>query len=256
MSSESQQAFKLMVTQPGVPEDVRARLAGARIDTMAKLAYRSKGKQGELSGAEFEESVLRPLANEVDGPAATAVRKLYLESYTRVIMELKHATEGPDTSSTSLPENEKTARLRELLQDSPGVQVHSMYEPSAKLIDKMYAGVRCLQVPYVRWMFCTSRKEEMVGMTKAALAHETVHWAADNSGVLREKPATKDVVTDLSTDLRVSIALHRRGVAAHIAGVMSFGTHRKIVEKLLEAYLEQPPQGCQPISMSQMQGAD
>eukprot|EP00971_Amphidinium_carterae_P171134 3391622-Amphidinium_carterae.1 len=35
MSSESQQAFKLMVTQPGVPEDVRTRLAGAGIDTMA-----------------------------------------------------------------------------------------------------------------------------------------------------------------------------------------------------------------------------
>eukprot|EP00971_Amphidinium_carterae_P333599 6468400-Amphidinium_carterae.1 len=72
MSSESQQAFKLMVSQPGVLEEVRSCLAASGIDTMAKLAYRSKGKQGELSGKEFEESVLTPLANEIDGAAATA----------------------------------------------------------------------------------------------------------------------------------------------------------------------------------------
>eukprot|EP00971_Amphidinium_carterae_P121836 2412708-Amphidinium_carterae.1 len=169
---------------------------------------------------------------------------LYLKCYTTTLHELRVTTEGKDGEGKVLPANEKTVRLRRLSTELPGVQFEGVYEPSARLIDVAYQGVQALAIPYIPWSACTSRIDESKGNQRASLTNEVVQWVADAQGVLREKPHTVKPVADLSSDLKVYMALHRRGIALHVAGAITFTAHRQLVDKLILMYLSDPPVGC------------
>ena len=256
MAADSEPVFALLVASLGADAALKAKLDELRIRTMSQLAFRSKGPPGQVSGTEFEESVLKPLNADDDAAKAAIVRRLYLEAYTTVLSELKSKAEGKDDAKHFLPENDKAARLLKLAKDRPGIQTSGEHEPAAKLVDRIFTGVKTLNMPYVPWTLCLSRTEELQGRSKAALAHDSIEVRADASGLLYERPAVKDAPTDLSSDFRVHLALHRRGVAMHLAGAVDFETHRALVDKLFKHYLEVPPPGCERISLSQMKNAD
>eukprot|EP00971_Amphidinium_carterae_P277774 5513397-Amphidinium_carterae.1 len=73
---------------------------------------------------------------------------------------------------------------------------------------------------------------------------------------LHEKPFTVIASADLSSDLKVAIALHRRGLALHVAGAITWPAHKDLVNKLLMAYLTDPPVGCWRTQLSQLEQAD
>eukprot|EP00971_Amphidinium_carterae_P352167 6492459-Amphidinium_carterae.1 len=254
MSSDSVEAFKLRVA--GLPEELRTRLREAQIDTMSALAYRSKGKHGDISGETFESSILEPLAGTRDGPHAAHIRKLYLECWTKVVSELRQANDPAQPSSHALPENEITTRLLKIAGEMPGIDVSDEWEPSSRLINRLHAGVKQLQLPYVAWNSCTSRSEEVHNLSKAPLSHDAFQWMPDAFGAIRERAPHRELHTDLSTDFRVYLALHRRGVALEVAGVMKFVTHRKLVNALFRAYLQQQPAGREKVNLAQLQSTD
>eukprot|EP00971_Amphidinium_carterae_P223417 4432866-Amphidinium_carterae.2 len=114
MSTDSAQASYLMLTQAGISAETRARFASQRVTTMRELAFTSKGKGGEIAGKDFGESVLRPLASAVEGPDAIAVRRNYLESWTKVVHELRQSVEPSHSSANMMPGSEITTRLLKL----------------------------------------------------------------------------------------------------------------------------------------------
>ena len=256
MAADSEPVFALLVASLGADDALKTKLDELRIRTMSQLAFRSKGPPGQVSGTEFEDSVLKPLLAEADAGKAAIVRRLYLEAYTTVLSESKSKAEGKDDAKHFIPENDKAARLLKLAKDRPGVQTTGEHEPAAKLVDRIFTGVKTLNMPYVAWTLCLSRSEELQGRSKAALARDSIEVRADASGILYERPAVKDAPTDLSSDFRVHLALHRRGVAMHLAGAVDFDTHRVLTDKLFKHYLELPPPGCERITLSQLKSAD
>ena len=256
MAADSEPNFALLVASLGADDAIKDKLNELNIRTMSHLAFRSTGPPGQVSGPEFENSVLKPLTGDTNTSSAAIVRRIYLESYTIVLSELRSKADGKDDAKHFIPENDKAARLTKLAKERPGVQTTGEHEPSSKLVDKIYTGIKTLNLPYVPWAACMSRNEELQGKSKAALTHDCVELRADSSGILYERPASKDTPTDLSSDFRVHLALHRRGVAMHVAGAVDFETHRALVDKLFKHYLEVPPPGCERISLSQMKAAD
>eukprot|EP00971_Amphidinium_carterae_P333266 6467918-Amphidinium_carterae.1 len=74
--------------------------------------------------------------------------------------------------------------------------------------------------------------------------------------VVREQTVQADFATAAGTDLRVTMCMHRRGIAYHLSGVMTFGAHRQLVDALLNKYLEDPVPDFHPISWQQLRSAD
>eukprot|EP00971_Amphidinium_carterae_P223416 4432866-Amphidinium_carterae.1 len=116
--------------------------------------------------------------------------------------------------------------------------------------------MKLLQLPYVPWFACTSRAEEVQNLSRSALSHDAVHYLPDDYGVLRERATVRDIRTDLSSDFRAYLALHRRGVAVHVAEIMDFTTQRALINKLFHACLQAQPAGCERVNLAQLQSTD
>eukprot|EP00971_Amphidinium_carterae_P135272 2680881-Amphidinium_carterae.1 len=82
MASDAKSAMDLLLAQLSVKESIRVALKEQHIETLSALAFLSRGPPGQVSGKEFEDTVLTPIAKATNGEDAAAVRRLYLEAYT------------------------------------------------------------------------------------------------------------------------------------------------------------------------------
>ena len=82
------------------------------------------------------------------------------------------------------------------------------------------------------------------------------HFATDSSGALKERATTPSLRADVSSDLRLELALTRRGAALHMAQVCSFDVHGKLIQRLLREHLREPPAGFTSPSLDQLMRAD
>ena len=62
--------------------------------------------------------------------------------------------------------------------------------------------------------------------------------------------------TDLSTLLKISWALSRRGMSTEMGGLLSFESHETMREKHMEALNSEPPAGYEKPSLEQVYNAD
>eukprot|EP00971_Amphidinium_carterae_P019344 380793-Amphidinium_carterae.1 len=65
-----------------------------------------------------------------------------------------------------------------------------------------------------------------------------------------------DVTTELESDYLVRKALHRRSVAAHVAGFADFTIMEKVAETYFNKLFEGVPSGYERVSLNQLQIAD
>ena len=61
---------------------------------------------------------------------------------------------------------------------------------------------------------------------------------------------------DVGTDLKMAFAPRRRGLALDIGDIISYENHDFLVNKLIEAYLRDPPPGYARVSLAQLARAD
>eukprot|EP00971_Amphidinium_carterae_P315710 6275686-Amphidinium_carterae.1 len=70
--------------------------------------------------------------------------------------------------------------------------------------------------------------QEVLDQRKDALTQ--TRWQADSSGVVKETAKHVPLNADISDSMRVFMALHRRGIAYDIAGVLSWDAHDQHVQ--------------------------
>ena len=151
----------------------------------------------------------------------------------------------------SSPLAERASRQKKLADRLTGLPLDEAWEPSHHLIDVVSSMVEDGSVKYVAWAECISREEEIRGQKK------TKEWKAGHDGILREvhgkEPAEK---ADTTTDLKLWQALHRRGVAMDVGGLMAYETHNLLVKLLIKELQKVPPTGFMAVSHEQIQRAD
>ena len=81
-------------------------------------------------------------------------------------------------------------------------------------------------------------------------------WKPDSQKVIRERTSTRRAVADVTSDLRLKLALQRRGLALDMALLLQFATHEKLIEVMMRSYLEDAPQGFSSLSLDQLRRAD
>ena len=174
--------------------------------------------------------------------------------------DMKSRTErSSEDTPGRFPQAERAARLKRLAQHLFGLRLTDHMEPSNHLVDLVANIVESGALRYIPWSECVSRPEEVNGQERSR------EWRAGADGLLREVSATPLTASDTSTDLRVMQALHRRGVAAEVGGLMSYEQHDLLAQALLfelqqhvaSFELQQHvAEGYAPVSHDQLQRAD
>ena len=87
--------------------------------------------------------------------------------------------------------------------------------------------------------------------------HDNQSFVRDpNTGYLKAAETGKHDRADLATDLKVDMAIRRRGLVLEMADVTSWEKHERIREELLSAWARRQPPGYDPLSVSQVRKAD
>jgi hypothetical protein len=221
-------------------------------DSHGNFAFASTYVPGAADDARFVAQVILPLLGAPDHVKVTSVRRLFYESYTIMVSDLKHRVERTDDEPLrKLPVAERAARLTALqARLGPAVPVADESECSHALVDRMVQMYDENVLSYIEWSACTSRLEELAG-TK-----HVKELKADSSGFVKEKMTEVRGVTDTSSELLIRYALTRRGLAMEMGQLISYVEHEKMVAFLFREYMRMPPPGYAKVSIEQIRRAD
>eukprot|EP00971_Amphidinium_carterae_P186095 3693983-Amphidinium_carterae.1 len=92
MSAESEAAFSLLMASLDVPQSWREKMTSLNLKTMSALAFASSGPAGQISGEQFETSVLTRILGSATHVDAPIIRRLYVECYTTALSEIRAST--------------------------------------------------------------------------------------------------------------------------------------------------------------------
>lgn len=247
-------AFRARALELGLTEEHIDRLVARGFSTFGELAFSSSYTPGHASDAPFVAAVIIPVLGDAEHVKQAALRRLFYEAYSFVSAEMRSKVERTDSDAPKrLPVPERASRMRAFVARLPGVQVTGPYEPSHALVDlftQCYEDNSLAFVPYER---LTSREQEVLNLKKDP---EAVTWAADAQGTVRVKRPEPSLVADTASELKMQIALHRRGVALELSNLMSFEVHRSLVDVLFQALFKEVPGGFRRVSLSQVVAAD
>ena len=219
--------------------------------TYATFAFASSYIPGQGDDAQFRTDVVEAVTGSPSHPKAAVLRRLYFESYTLTAADLKARVERTgDEPPRKIPAPERAARFRALAAKLPGLDLTSRAEPSNHLVDMFNQMLEEGQLKYVGWDESSSRMDELQGLKRSR------EWRPDGAGHLREITSEVGPKADVSSDLKVSQALARRGVAMELANLMEVQNHELIAKLLLKEYQREPPSGFQRVSLDQLQRAD
>ena len=252
---DSEAVFRSRAQQIGLKDEVIDAMAAKGWSSFATFSFSSTYVPGSQDDAVFLSKVVAPLLGSEDhrdGPKLSLLRRLVYESYTIMASEMRsRADRSGEEQPKKLPLAERAARQKKLAERLTGLPLDEAWEPSHHLIDVVSSMVEDGSVKYIAWSECVSREEEIRGQKK------TKEWKPGADGILREvqnkEPAEK---ADTTSDLKLWQALHRRGVAMDVGGLMSYETHNLLVKMLVKELQKVPPTGFMAVSHEQLQRAD
>ena len=254
---DSKAVFNRRLAELGLSER-EERFAVLGWDSHGNFAFAvPSGPGGVVDDLTFATQVIRPLydlnASAELPPQKAAVRRLFFESHALSVGELRMRVERTDSDAPrKVPQAEREARknvIRQKLQ--PGLIMEGDLEPANLVIDRFSQMVDDNTVEWVMWDEVPKRDQEIA-------VHQTKKkWLADSAGVVKEKTVRPEAHADVSSGLKISWALQRRGIAAEIAGLMTFQAHEKVRMKLMTALTREPPDPrCSPPSLEAVKAAD
>ena len=131
----------------------------------------------------------------------------------------------------------------------PAVCIEKQLEPSHSLLDLVSQQFEAQQLAYLSPDRCTSREWEVaMGKTSKQIQLDTDHL------VVKEKSDTPDQVA--ATEMQISEALRRRGVAYAFADLLEWTVHERYITQLFGHLRKDPPQGYVKTSIQQLLRAD
>ena len=249
---DSMAYFNARAAEYQVPEELMAALQAAGVRTMAHMAF-SIARPGQ----EFDEEKFDDWLRAVNGGvmptlgAVAAVRRLHFEAEIVVTSVLRSSVDQPSESSAPkpLPYAERTARMRQLRGQFPGLNVDGLNEPAQALLDECVFQYENRLLRYIEPAKCNSREAEvMVGKSDRKLRIEA------NSLSVRESKNTPD--EDVSNAYKLQQCLRRRAVAYEFAGLISFTVHEQYIDRLMRRLNTEPPPNYQATSLNQILRAD
>lgn len=248
---ESQAAFRARAQTIGLPQAVIEALVNRGWGTMGAFAFACSATPGSSGPDRFWEEVGEPVLTDRRSPHLASLRRLWFESFTMSAAELRNRVERKsDDAPRKMALAEREARFGALERLLPGLILREELEPAHRLTDMFYQQAEDGVLRYVGWSECIRRDDELLSKRKDRV------WRTDQNGNLREEHADKDVHADCSSDYKLRCALQRRGLAIHMAGLMTFQVHESLALLLMREHTRDPPPGYSRVTAAQLQRTD
>ena len=250
MSSMRSENFYMRVIELEL-EEIIPNLKAKGLTTFAKFAFGSDYTPQQSDATMLTEKLLKPLVGENEG-LIPSLRMLWWESWGVATADMKRAAEGSEGDAPrKLSAAEIETRRKLVISRLVGLTITPELDVSDALITACVAMYDGNRLRYIPWEVCTTRCLEMVGQKK----DET--FARDPAtGFLKVAEVPPTARADLATDLKVDLALRRRGLALEMADAMSWECHERLREELMSALARRQPLGYNQISVAQIRKAD
>jgi len=208
-------------------------------------------------GQDFDETKFEDWIKTVNGGvmptlgAVSALRRLHFEAEIIVTSTFRAAVEQPSEASAPkpLPHAERTARLLQIKNQFPGLNMSGVNEPAQALLDECVFQFENRLIRYIEPAKCNSREAEvMVGKTDRKLRIEANSLSVKESKNIPEE--------DVGTAYKLQQCLRRRAIGYEFANLISFECHERYIDRLMRRLNTEPPPNYQATSMSQILRAD
>ena len=250
MALDSSAVFQQRLVQLGL-DAFKVQFTNEGWTTMGEFAFSAAFSPGNADETVFNTQVVAKILGDAGHVKRVAVKRLFYESYTMMVSEMKHKVERTDGEPPrKLPAPEREARRLSQQEKLSGLEIKGPLECSDALVDKAVAMYDENLLRYVPWEACTDREAELQGLKTIK------EYKPDNNGFMREHLRHDEPSASVSSDLLLKMALTRRGLALDQALVMSFKMHEKIVNLFFGEMMRAPPPGYSRVSVNQVLRAD
>ena len=179
------------------------------------------------NGELFTEEVTKKILGDSDPHLQPRVQRLFLMAYTVHAAELERFSQpAPEQPRVAMHAVDRSAALTDLDTKVLEFDVTGLNEPSHKFINRMAAILQHGVVKYINWELCNSRVSEIQDVDE-----EPGLRISEDGKSLVTVPA-KQQNADIATELTWELALRRRAVAMHVAGLCGFATATRWTEVL------------------------
>ena len=252
---ESKPVFAARAIQIGATQVVINALVAANYGTFGSFAYCCAYVPGTPDETPLLDAIATALARPATPAEMTVLRRLFAESHTVSLQDLRNRIDKPsDSTPTKVMPAERAARYADQAARLVGLKLTGPLEPSNALIDSVFALVEDNQLKYLPLHTLTSREQELNGEKEDTDIKE--FSVKMKSGNLIGKERTQEVRADTTSDLRMRSALQRRALAFDQATLISWDIHDSWISSLFHRMEESPPVGYAPVSLDQCLRAD
>ncbi|CAE7625805.1 unnamed protein product [Symbiodinium sp. CCMP2592] len=244
-------AFKARAIELNFPEETLKKLAAINVDTFGALAFIGPLQAGTTDEGPLISMLKRALGSASDDALMSIARRLWFESTTQALAEMRGKVERTDASEpVRMPLAERTQRLAALQKRLVGIHWTSDIEPSHKLQDLVAQMVSDQSLLWIPWDRLTSRALEITSdKTDQAVSF-------DSAGNLKLVKRSAEPSCSTIGEYAVKLALQRRSLAFELARVCRYEYLESWHDQLLQVHMRSQPSGHQRVSIAQLREAD
>ena len=250
-SLDSRAAFKARALELNFPEEALAKLAAVHVDTFGSLAFIGPLSAGNSDEGPLVATLKRALGQAPSDQVLCIARRLWFESTTQALAEMRGKVERTDTSEpVRMPLAERTQRISELQKRLVGIHWSADVEPSHKLQDLVAQMVADQSLLWLPWERLTSRALEI---TTEKVDHSVGFDSAGNLKLLRR---SSDPSCSTLGEYAIKLALQRRSLAFELGRICRYEHLERWHDQLLQTHMRSQPPGMQRVSLQQLREAD
>ncbi|CAJ1378275.1 unnamed protein product, partial [Effrenium voratum] len=190
---------------------------------------------------------LLELTEQISGPRVIPYRRLYFESQTLALSDMKQRLERRDDQAPRkmcLPE--RVQRLKLARDELTGITIDAAFEPSHRLTDICLQQCEDQSISYIELHDCTSREWEISNRKRDS----AIEFQVD--GTLRMTKKEQRVHHEPTGEHKIRTAMLRRALAYHLVGAASYQVLERAITKLFSYLSREPVRGFRAVSLQQI----
>ena len=215
------------------------------------LAFAVCSQPGQVDDRRLQELMDNVFPGGMSLGLQSAVRQLAYEALTVAVAAIRQRVEqSEDAPVRKLPAQERDQRLARLKTRITGFTISGDHEPGYALIDSYASMMEESTFKYIPLSKCVSREQEL----HASKADKKIVVMENQQLQVRDKNI--ELSADLSNELRVQLAITRRGLAMDVAGLITYATYEKVMREYMSHLTRPAPPGYKPTDVAAVLRAD
>ena len=248
---DSAAAFKERAKVLGIPSDAITKLSDAKLATFGQFAFLSSFQPGSSDEQPFVEALTKVLGSTPEAAELACWRRLYYECHTAAMSDLRTRLERKeDDGPRKLLMPERVERLERAKKSLIGITIDTQLEPAHRLVDLAVQQAEDATLRYIQLKDCLSRESELMH----SKSEPSIEFQPDGTMKLSKKQM--EIKAETSGDLKVKMAMQRRALAYHIAGICSYQTLDALIQRMFSLMTKEPVKGFRAITLQQVINAD